>query len=142
MANEPNDTVPAAAENRATAPAATAPSATAAKPAKASETPAPKARARSAPKRSKAPAGRRSASATRSPRNASPAPASPAAARADRRGLGVTVADLVESNARSYVSAQEQIASGTWIAPIAELNARVITQVAATQADLARRLLG
>ena len=56
-----------------------------------------------------------------------------------------TVADLVESNARPYASAREQLASatrGTWIAPVAELNARAITQVAAARASLVRRLLG
>jgi hypothetical protein len=156
MANEPlNETAPAAAENRETSasPTPSSASSTAAKPAKSPPAGGEKAGAKSRPrataKRSKTPAKRRRASGTRPLRQASIAPASLAAAlpraTAGRTGLGVTIADLVERNALPYVSAQEQIASatrGTWVAPVAKLNARVITQVAAAQADLARRLLG
>ena len=149
MADEPlKETAPAPAENRRTTaaptPSSTA-SASAAKPAKSPpavrKKAAAKPRAKSTAKRTRKPAARRSAARTR-PRDAPAAPTNPAAARS---GLGVTVAALLESNARAYVSAHEQIASatqGTWIAPVAELNARVITQVAVAQADLARRLLG
>jgi hypothetical protein len=158
MANEPlNETAPGPAENRETtasptpSPAASSPVAKPAKSAPAGrKKTAAKARPRSTAKRSKAPAERRSASGTRPPRQASIAvAAAPAAAlpraTAGRTGIGITVADLVESNARSYVSAQEQIAAaarGTWLASVAKLNARVVTQVAEAQADLARRLLG
>jgi hypothetical protein len=153
MANEPlNETAPGSAENRETTTPSPAASSTVAKPAKAGpagrKKAAAKARPRSTTKRSKAPA-ERSASGTRPLRQASLPVAAPAAAlpraTAGRTGIGITVADLVESNARSYVSAQEQIAAaarGTWLASVAKLNARVITQVAEAQADLARRLLG
>ena len=147
MADQPlSKTAPAAPESReitASPTPSSAASATAAKPAKsppaARKKAAAKPRPQSTASRSKAPAKRRSTSGAR--------PLKPAAAAATpptATGLGVRVADLVESNARPYASAQEQIASatrGTWIAPVAKLNARVITQVAAAQADLARRLL-
>ena len=153
MADEPlKETAPAPAENRRTTaaptPSSTA-SASAAKPAKpppaVRKKAAAKPRAKSTAKRTGKPAARRSASRTRPGGQASISPAAPTNTTAAPSGLGVTVAALLESNARPYVSAHEQIASatqGTWIAPVAELNARVITQVAAAQADLARRLLG
>ena len=156
MANQPpNETAPAAAENReTTAPSTPAPAAPppVAKPAKSPPAARSKAaattRPRSTAKRSKAPAKRRRAPGADARRQASVAPAAPTTlprATKRRAGLGVTVAELVESNARPYASAQEQLASatqGTWIAPVAELNARVITRVAAAQANLARQLLG
>ena len=143
-----NDTLNEPAPVETTTPPARAPAASpsAAKPATSSparrKKAAAKTRPRSTAKRSKA-AKRRSAS--RPQEQASIAPPAPARATAGRTGLGATVADLVETNARPYASAQEQLASatrGTWIAPVAELNGRAITRVAAAQADLARRLLG
>jgi hypothetical protein len=150
MANETlNETAPAVAENRETTTASPA----AAKSAKSAparrKKAAAKTRSPSAAKRGKAPAKRGTASRRRPLKQASTAPVAPAAAlpraAAGRTGLGGTVADLVESNARPFASAQEQLASatrGTWIAPVAEFNARAITQVAAAQARVARRLLG
>jgi hypothetical protein len=143
-----NQTPPAAGENRERTEspnpsAATPATATAAKPAKSPparrKKAAAKPRPRATAKASKAPATRRSASR---PSPSKPKPSAPAAPAA---GFGDTLADLVERSVRPYASAQEQIASaarGTWIAPVAQLNARVITKVASAQADLARRLLG
>jgi hypothetical protein len=134
MADEPlKETAPAPAVNRRTTaaptPSSTA-SATATKPAKSPPAVRKKAAAKSRAKSTAKPAIK---------------PAAPTRTTTAPSGLGVTVAGLLESSARPYVSAHEQIASatqGTWIAPVAELNARVITQVAVAQADLARRLLG
>jgi hypothetical protein len=149
MANETlNEKAPAAAENReptTASPARSPAAATSAKSAPAGRTPAAaKTRPRPAAKRGRAPAKRATASGRRSLKQASIAPALERTP-AERPGFGGTVADLVESTTRPYASAQEQLASatrGTWIAPVAELNARAITQVAAAQASLARRLLG
>jgi hypothetical protein len=154
MANETlTKTAPAEAENREPTTPSLARAPAAAKSAKSAPSgrkkAAAKTRSPSTAKRGKAPAKRGAASGRRplkqaSMKQASIAPALPRTP-AGRTGFGGTVADFVEYSARPYASAQEQLASatrGTWIAPVAELNARAITQVAAAQASLARRLLG
>ena len=149
MANETlNEKAPAAAENREPTTAAPARAPAAAKSAKSApagrKPAAAKTHPRPAGKRGTARAKRATASGRRSLKQASIAPTLERTP-AERPGFGDTVADLVESNARPYASAHEQIAAatrGTWIAPVAELNARAITQIATAQASLARRLLG